>query len=155
PVSQFWVKNGGKYLGIDTDVTAIEECRRTYRSLKNCEFYLTQDPNAFYKKPGETGTSTDSVDWPVQNATQNALVANSVFTHLQEPDARKYMKKIYDVLAPGGIAVLTFHVVRDFVNPDPTFNFKHRLTPGWYTSRPDCPEIAIAMDLEKIHELIS
>ena len=56
---------------------------------------------------------------------------------------------------PGGLAIITFHVVRNFVHPDPTFNFTTRLTPGWYTSDPECPEHAIAVDNAAIQKLIA
>jgi SAM-dependent methyltransferase len=155
PVCQFWVQDNGKYLGVDTHIPSIEQCRATYRDLKNCEFYITQDQNAYYKNPGASGQQTDGVDWPVANGSQDVLIASSVFTHLQEADSRKYMKKIHEILAPGGIAIITFHVMRDYVNPNKTFNFTHKLTPGWYTSYPDCPEIAIGVPFSTVQELIA
>ncbi len=154
PVCQYWVKENGKYLGVDTDVKAIEQCRKTYGILKNCEFYLTADQNAFYRNPDVVKKETDHVDWPVGDSTQHLVIANSVFTHLQEGEARKYMRKIHAVLAPGGIAMISFHIVRDYVNPNPTFNFIHPLTPGWFTSTPNCPETAIGVELATVHDLI-
>jgi SAM-dependent methyltransferase len=155
PVFQFYVKDGGKYLGVDTDPRPLAQCRETYRDLKNCEFFLTRDDNAFYKKTGAEKNETPRAEWPVQNGSQDVLISISVFTHLQEEESAFYMNKIHEVLAPGGMAIITFHVVRNFVHPDPTFNFTTRLTPGWYTSDPECPEHAIAVDNSAIQKLIA
>jgi SAM-dependent methyltransferase len=47
-VAYHFVRNGGKFLGIDTDAESIAACRKAYKDLKNCEFYQTRDPNAWY-----------------------------------------------------------------------------------------------------------
>jgi len=154
PVCYFWVKDNGKYLGIDTDIPSIDLCRKTYGDLRNCEFYLTKDQNAFYKNPGIEKEESLGVDWPVEKASQDLLIASSVFTHLQEAESTKYMQRIHEVLVPGGLAILSFHVIRDHVNANPTFNFTHPLTSGWFTSVPDCPEYAIGVKQETIEKLI-
>ena len=154
PVSSFFVRKGGKFLGIDTDEKSIAACRATYGDLKNCEFYLTKDRNAWYKQTDNRGTS-EGIDWPVKNGTQDMITAMSVFTHLQEPDAHAYLNKIYETLAKDGRAIISFLVVRDYVNPNPTFHFNHPLTPGWFTSNPGCPEAAIGVTQEALVKFLS
>jgi SAM-dependent methyltransferase len=154
PVCSFFVKDGGKYLGVDTEIRAIEQCRRMYVDLKNCEFYLTKDQNAYYANPGVSNETISQIDWPVTNNSQDLLLASSVFTHLQEAESVKYLQKVYEVLAPGGLALLTFHIIRDYVNTNPTFNFTHQLTPGWYTSDLKCPEHAIGITMDTLKALI-
>ncbi len=146
PVSHYFVKNGGKYLGVDTDAKSIAACRNTYGDLQNCEFYLTRDQNAWYPQSGTPQPKPGEIDWPVANGSQDLITAMSVFTHLQEKDAFQYRDKIYEVLAPGGLAILSFHIVRGYENPNTTYQFKHRLTPGWYTSNVNCPEHAIGIE---------
>jgi SAM-dependent methyltransferase len=153
PVSSFFLKDGGKFLGIDTDAKCIAACKRTYADLENCSFYLTKDRNAWY--PQTDGRETaDGIDWPVENGSQDLVTAMSVFTHLQERDAKGYLTKIHDVLAKDGLAMLTFLVVRDYVNPHPIFHFNHPLTPGWFTSNPQCPEMAIGVTQEAMLKFV-
>jgi SAM-dependent methyltransferase len=154
PVCEIFTAEGGKYLGVDTDIVAIKECHKIYRNLKNCEFYLTKDQNAFYKNPGATHIDKSQIDWPVANASQDLLISISVFTHLQEAESFKYMSKIHEILVPGGIAIISFHIVRDYVNSNPMFNFTIPLTSGWFTSDRECPEHAIAIDVPTVHKLI-
>lgn len=148
-VSSFFVKKGGKFLGIDTDERSIAACKKTYGDLKNCSFYLTRDRNAWYPQTDARETS-DGIDWPVENNSQDLVTAMSVFTHLQERDAKGYLAKIHQVLAKDGLAILSFLVVRDFVNSNKTFHFNHQLTLGWYTSNPACPEMAIGVTQEAL-----
>src|SRR5690349_13948035 len=37
PVSYYFVKDGGKFFGVDTDAKSIAACKKTYGDLKNCE----------------------------------------------------------------------------------------------------------------------
>lgn len=78
----------------------------------------------------------------------------SVFTHLQERDAKGYLAKIHDVLAPNGLAILSFLVVRNFRNVNSTFHFDHPLTPGWFTSNSQCPEMAIGVTQDALLKFI-
>ena len=149
PVSYFFVKNGGKYLGVDTDAASIAACRRTYGDLRNCSFYLTRDRNSWYPQSDNRGI-TDGIDWPVENNSQDLVTAVSVFTHLQEKDAKDYLTKIHQILAKDGLAMLTFLVVRDYVNSHFIYNFTHPLTPGWFTSNVQCPEMAIGVTQEAL-----
>jgi SAM-dependent methyltransferase len=148
-VSSFFVKNGGQFLGIDTDERSIAACKKTHGDLKNCSFYLTRDRNAWYPQTDGRGT-TEGIDWPVEKNSQDLVTAMSVFTHLQERDAKDYLAKIHEVLVKDGLAILSFLVVRDFVNANPTFHFNHPLTPGWFTSNPACPEMAIGVTQEAL-----
>ena len=92
PISYFFVQNGGKFLGIDTDAKCVAACQQTYGDLKNCSFYLTRDRNAWYPQTDKRETS-DGIDWPVANGSQDLVTAMSVFTHLQERDAKGYLAK--------------------------------------------------------------
>ena len=38
----------------------------------------------------------------------------SVFTHLQERDAKGYLAKAHEVMAKDGLAIFSFLVVRDY-----------------------------------------
>lgn len=145
-----FLKAGGRFVGVDIDPTSIAAAQRTFADIPNCSFYLSKDVNAWYK-PGSTGIV---FDWPVGEGTQDMVTALSVFTHLQEAQAVPYMDRLYAVLKPGGLAVVTFLVKRDYVNPQPLFNFTTPLTPGWWTSHPSCPEAAIGVDSVGLDKLV-
>jgi len=154
PVAYHFVRTGGKYLGIDTDRKSIDACHATYADLKNCEFYLTRDPNAWYPQEGIEPSKPGEIDWPVQNSSQDVVIAMSVFTHLQEKDAVKYMSKIYDVLVPGGLAFLSFAILRNFHHPNPTYQYKHALTPGWFCANASVPELSIGLQYDALLRLL-
>ena len=69
----------------------------------------------------------------------------SVFTHLQEEDAIRYLAKIYDILADDGLAILSFHIVRGKGSYSVAHNLVEPLTPGWFTGNPSCPELGIGV----------
>jgi SAM-dependent methyltransferase len=95
------------------------------------------------------------------------VVAILVFTHLQEEDALGYIKRIYDILKPGGRAILARHIVEErrkrprFTSPnksriDEILEFATPLPPSqyWFTGTPDRPEDAIAFNREALDRLI-
>jgi hypothetical protein len=45
--------------------------------------------------------------------------------------------------------------VRDYVNPNnDIFNYRHQLTPGWFTSTPACPECSIGIEYGALLKLL-
>jgi len=154
PVSHYFVKDGGKFTGVDTDAKSIEACLQTYGNLKNCQFYRTSDENPFYAQADRLQKRAD-IDWPVGDGSQDLLIAMSVFTHFQEKDAVRYMDKVCRVLKPDGRAMISFLLVRDYRGPNEVYHFDHELTPGWFTSTPECPEKAIGITEEALHRLLA
>ncbi|MBI4661760.1 MAG: class I SAM-dependent methyltransferase [Verrucomicrobia bacterium] len=155
PVCHYFVRNGGNYLGVDVDAVSIDACHQTFKNLKNCSFYLTSDKNPYYPQSDPRRKGQAEIDWPVNNGTQDLVIAMSVFTHLQEKDALRYLEKILKVLGSDGLAIISFLVVRDYVNTNPVFNFTHPLTPGWFTSNPACPEMAIGVTQAALERLLT
>jgi SAM-dependent methyltransferase len=153
PVCHHFVKNGGSYLGVDLDEKQIAPCLKTYGSLSNCSFYLTHDKNPFYTPDGESTTS--GIDWPVKDGSLDLVIAMSVFTHLQEAESIRYLNKIHETLAADGLAMISFLIKRDYINPHFVYNFDHALTPGWFTSNPSCPEMAIGLTREALEKLLA
>lgn len=154
PIAYHFVKDGGRYLGIDTDRRSIQACLDTYGDLTNCEFYRTRDPNAWYPQGDVAPSKPGEIDWPVKPATQDLVIAMSVFTHLQEKDAVSYLNKILDVLAPNGLAFLSFAIIRKYQNPHFIYRFNHPLTPGWFCARSECPELSIGVQYDALLRLL-
>lgn len=154
PVAHHFVKRGGRYLGVDTDHVSIKACLKTHTRLTNCEFYRTRDHNPYYAQKDATPLPANGIDWPIKERSQDLVIAMSVFTHLQETDAIRYLNKIHAVLADDGRAILSFHLVRDFTSASPTHNITLPLTPGWFTSNPACPELAIGLTRDALAKLL-
>jgi SAM-dependent methyltransferase len=154
PVCHHFLKDGGRFVGVDTDAKSIEACLKTYGGLRNCEFHRTSDQNPYYPQKDHLLRRAD-IDWPVADNTQDMVIAMSVFTHLQELDAVRYLDRICRVLKPDGRAIISFLLVRDYVSPHEIYHFDHRLTPGWFTSNPQCPEMAIGITEEALDRLLA
>ena len=87
--------------------------------------------------------------------SQDLVTAMSVFTHLQEKAAIEYRNKIHDVLVQDGLAIISFLIVRDYVNPNnDIYNYTRKLTPGWFTSTPSCPECSIGIEYSALLNLL-
>ncbi len=94
----------GRYYGIDTLKTNIDKCKENY-NINNCNFYYIPAKNDLYNKDGKIASHTK---WPIEDASLDAVIACSVFTHLNESDALFYMDLISKKLKSGGCAILTF-----------------------------------------------
>ncbi len=97
----------GRYYGIDTSETDINECKKNY-DINNCDFYHVSALNDLYNIDGNT---VSNAKWPVEDVSLDAVVACSVFTHLNESDALFYMDLISKKLKSGGCAILTFFLL--------------------------------------------
>lgn len=169
PVSTFFTAPDGSYLGIDIRQDCIDTCSRHYASLPRVSFHRSGDYNAMYseKRSPELERSTVEQEWPVQPGSLDLVLSVSVFTHLQERQALHYIELIHRCLKPGGMAILTFHVVEEPRKPprfrsaekahlDRLFDFSTRLMPSgnFFTSSPETPEDAIAVNEAGLHLLI-
>ena len=170
PVSVFFTHPEGEYLGIDIQESYINYCRRKYVQLPRVRFHVSKDYNPLYS-PQQQNAVADSKsygeDWPVIAESIDVVIAISVFTHLREADAFGYINKIYDILKPGALAILTCHIVEE-PRKQPGFIFKYNPflvslfkfpTPlptsyNWFTSNPALPESGIAMNMAGLNSLI-
>jgi SAM-dependent methyltransferase len=170
PISVFFTHPNGEYLGIDIQESYINYCRRKYARLPRVKFHVSKDYNPLYssEQRGAVARSRSyGEDWPVTANSIDVVIAVSVFTHLQEADAFGYVNKIYTVLSPGALAMLTCHIVEEprkqpgfifnynpflaslfkFTTPLPTSN-------NWFTSNPALPESGIAINMTGLNSLI-
>jgi len=170
PISVFFTHPDGKYIGVDLRQDCIDFCKYQYSHLPRVEFALTKGFNACYSEQKQTSTDKNvsyKQDWPVTDQFIDIVTAISVFTHLQEKDALDYMNKIYDILKPNGLAILTFHIVEEprkqptFISPEKphlvdVFDFHTPLptTYNWFTSNPKRPEDAIAVNMKGLSSLM-
>jgi SAM-dependent methyltransferase len=170
PVSVFFTHPDGEYLGIDIEKSYIDFCRRKYSQLPRIRFHVSQDFNPLYstqRQSAVAGIKSYGADWPVAAESVDVVIAVSVFTHLQETEAFGYINKIYTILKPNAVAILTCHIVEEpRKQPGFIFNYNPFLLPllkystplpnsyNWFTCDPELPESSIAMNMTGLNSLI-
>ena len=165
PISTFFTYPKGEYVGLDIRKKCIDFCRDFYSHLPRVRFLLSKNFNPTYSQQS-LRIGTQKEDWAVDRQTFHIVISISVFTHLQETDAFTYMQRIHRVLAPQGVAILTFHIVdtprkkpvftsKDKPTVNAIFDFNTPLPPtyDWFTSNPKRPEDAIAVNMEGLRRL--
>jgi SAM-dependent methyltransferase len=106
---------GTRYVGTDIIPGMVSFCRREISSRwSNFEFYCVDDPNPCYDEmvaegKGLAGLGLD--DTSSLDGQFDLVIASSVFTHLDEAQARAMLKRVRAWLAPGGSAMLTFFLL--------------------------------------------
>jgi SAM-dependent methyltransferase len=105
----------GSYDGFDINAEGIAWCRRRYRAHGNFRFVVADLHNRRYN-PGGT-QSADAFDFPYADATFDFALATSVFTHLLEAEAERYVAETARVLAPGGRLFATWFLLDDDSRP--------------------------------------
>jgi len=130
---------GGRYEGFDIDAGAIAWCQDAYSDVSNFTFSYLDIFNARYNPDG----AKERVIFPFTDALFDAVLVTSVFTHMFEEDIANYLSEISRVLEPGGFALLTAFLKAD--GPG-RLGFHHTLGENSWTTLPDMPEAAIAVD---------
>lgn len=159
----------GRLVGIDVSKNDIDFCR-SYYPANTFEFIHLDINNPFYS-PSQ---GSEKIGWPLEDASFDMVTALSVWTHLREEDALRYMKEVYRVLKPGGKAIITFflldHLYQNSVNTrsakvgsyhltpqlewifdQPAYGSSEWLTPKWAK----VPEYAIGITTEGFKHLAS
>ena len=96
----------GAYVGFDVDGEAVAWCRRAYARHLQATFVHADLANGFYAPGGSAAAA--SYAFPVEDGWADCVVATSVFTHLLDADAARYLDESRRVLAPGGRIVASF-----------------------------------------------
>jgi SAM-dependent methyltransferase len=94
----------GRYVAFDIHAPSIAWARRHFASDPRLRF----EPAALESPYGGDGRSAvEQYRFPAQDASCDFVLAKSVFTHLLEPEARRYLSEIWRVLAPARAAMVT------------------------------------------------
>jgi SAM-dependent methyltransferase len=101
--SEIFLGQRGRYTGIDVSLEDIEFCRSHYDPARFSFMHLDTS-NAMYAP----SRGADKARWDVQDNTVDMVTALSLWTHLNEDDARHYFSEIGRVLKLGGRAMITF-----------------------------------------------
>jgi SAM-dependent methyltransferase len=102
--------NVSKYTGFDVIPENIDWCRRFIEPLSGGRArFLHFDLYSAEYRPQGSMRASDLV-FPCGDGCVDLVIASSLFTHLLETDARRYLKEIGRVLSARGHALLSIHI---------------------------------------------
>jgi hypothetical protein len=107
--------------------------------------------NRQYNPRGSLDAATFS--FPYADASFSLVFATSVLTHLLPDEAARYLSEISRVLETGGRSVVTFFIINAASRRHMAAADELRFQPtdrGYWTTRPDKPEAAIAFDEQAV-----
>jgi SAM-dependent methyltransferase len=111
PLARF-LGPSGRYVGLDVDPEMIRWCSEQIAARRaGFRFHCLDVGNGLYRAGGPSATT---VEFPLERASVDFAYATSLFTHLQEPEARHYFDELARVTRPGATVLATFFVVDDF-----------------------------------------
>jgi len=96
----------GTYDGFDIVKEGIEWCKKTYLHFPNFKFSHVSLQNDLYNLSNHNKASDFSFPYP--SGQFDLVVLTSVFTHMQEPDVRQYLREIGRVLKNDKYCFCTF-----------------------------------------------
>ena len=96
----------GDYIGIDVNQEDIDFCKTHYPHDKYKFFHLDAHNRVYAPKQ-----TNQQIPWPIEDQAVTAVTALSVWTHLNEDDAKFYFKEINRVLRNDGVALITFFLL--------------------------------------------
>jgi SAM-dependent methyltransferase len=133
----------GHYLGVDIDTQMLEWCRRNFDA--RFDWHDAGKASATYRPAAQPAPP---LRLPLEVASRDLALANSLFSHLLEPDFVEYVREGARVIRPGGWFYLTAFI-RGHVEAGGRlggrWTFGHRRGAAWIESE-RYPEAAVAYD---------
>src|SRR5262249_27476818 len=144
----------GTYLGFDVHEGSIRWCRKTFAADPRFRLEGARVASAYGTADAPPGSD---YRFPVGDGEAQLVIAKSVYTHLLEAEARRYLAETARVLEPGRgalVSVFLFDPVRlaggeaspffRVAGPDPAVRFR----------RASRPEAAVAYQMARFQEMI-
>jgi SAM-dependent methyltransferase len=144
-----FLKPPGSYHGFDIVREGIEWCQREITPQHpHFRFQHANVFNAAYNPRGRYAASDFA--FPFAPASFDFVFLTSVFTHMLPEAMSHYLLEIRRVLRGSGRCFATFFILNDesralMAKPPSLYNF-HRDAGGFFTTSPDCPEVAVAYE---------
>ncbi len=140
-----YLRPPGSYDGFDVVGESVDWCRRRIGSRRrDFRFHHADLRHPVYNPDGAAAAA--EYRFAFADATFDFVLLTSVFTHLLEPEARRYLAETARVLRPGGRVVATFFLLPATGDPAPPgaeLAFAHRLGASWVVDA-EQPERAVA-----------
>jgi SAM-dependent methyltransferase len=146
----------GSYDGFDVVRNGVTWCQRHYRHTRVPFRFQHIDLRHGEYNPGGT-CAPEEFTFPYPDASFDLAIATSVFTHLLEEVADRYLAQTARVLAPGGRLFATWFALDSPRPPVPQramMSFGHRVGAAW-VSDPGAPEAAVAYATPWIRERLT
>jgi SAM-dependent methyltransferase len=150
--------DSGSYAGFDVGRAMIRWCSREITSRRpGFEFTWAPVYNQKYNPFGSVAAS--EFRFPYEDASFDFVFATSLFTHLVREETEHYLREAARVVRPGGTCFLTFflldeHAEREVAAGRASFDFRHQLDDGGFTTDPGQPEEAIAYRVGDLREMV-
>jgi SAM-dependent methyltransferase len=146
-----YIAGGGAYEGFDVAAKEVAWCERNI-SARNPSFRFRHVDlhNARYHPAGRLRPAEFA--WPYADASFDFALATSVFTHMRQAGADRYLAEIARVLRPGGRLFATYFALDDrarrlIAAGRSRYSFQHGEGPAW-SDDPRVFESAVAYDLD-------
>ncbi len=99
-----------RYVGLDIDRRAINWCAENFAHLAGDRFeFVGADVHSALYNP-TSSVKAENYCFPFMDRTFTVAVAASLFTHLLEVEATRYLSEIARVLRKNGKAIISIHV---------------------------------------------
>ncbi len=115
----------GRYVGFDVHRPSIAWCRRRFASDPRFRFEIADVATPF--SPGRP-TRAEDYAFPASDGAAGFVLAKSLFTHLMEREARRYLDEIRRVLRAGRRALVTAFLFAPSAST-PAFPFPDGIAP--------------------------
>lgn len=136
----------GSYDGFDVVAEGIEWCQRHYVDTAAPFAFTHADLRNPAYNPGGAGCAA-TFTFPYDDGAFDLVIATSLFTHLLDDAAERYLAQAARVLAPGGRMMSTWYVIDDADRAAPRAGFRLPAPGAPYAVRDvTVPEDAVAFD---------
>ncbi len=150
----------GRYFGFDILPRHIAWCEKELApaSAGRCRFRHVDVHNGRYNPGGEV--PPDRVVFDIPSGTADLVVLTSVFTHMHAHELKHYLSEIRRLLAPEGLAYVTFFLLNDAMRRAEAegrthYPLPHTLTPFCRHMNADDPLHVIAYEEPWVREQLS
>jgi ubiquinone/menaquinone biosynthesis C-methylase UbiE len=150
-----YLNKEGKYYGFDIVQSGIYWCRQNYKTYTNFDFQYIPLRNDLYNLSANEDPA--AFTFPYYNNYFDLVVLISVFTHMQEPDVRRYISEISRVLKPGKFCFCTFFIITkesdEYLkkSKDPFFKFRFE---HYFLHDRNVKDANVAFKYEAIEEML-
>jgi SAM-dependent methyltransferase len=148
----------GAYEGFDVLAPAVHWCQRHVTPrFPHFRFRHVDLCNGGYNPRGRL--RAEDFTFPYPDSAFDLVVLASVCTHLLPGAVERYLAEAARVLRPGGRVLATFFLLNAdararMAGPGSRFHFAHP-GPGYWTTRPDRPETAVAYAEEDVRRWLA
>ncbi|CAN7644732.1 class I SAM-dependent methyltransferase [Mesorhizobium sp. LjRoot246] len=148
----------GQYLGIDVVKPMIDWCQRAITAKHpNFRFVHFDVAEKWYNPNGSVTLQQCKI--PVPDASVDAIILHSVFTHMMKQDVAHYLSEFARILKPNGKVLATFFIVNGDIlqnqGPKSYITFYHPLGGGCYVHELEKPTHAVAYEENAIAALVA